>query len=187
MPTLAELGNEWGDESEIVRSPDVDNPPATCAPYAAALTAPHHVLVHQYSFLPTASGFESGSASFSVAAVASPLVSTSVLRATASDSYRTCALDTATRWLSEQPGYESMSAQRVPLPADLPGVMWRIRAVYNANDTYFLDIAYLANDSILAKARIGVCSCAQQTVGVTIVDGEYSALEHIAHALSLSP
>jgi hypothetical protein len=185
VPTLPELGKQWDNDGETVHSPDVDHPPASCRPYAGALTAPHRVLVHQYSFLPTPAGYESGGASFTVAAVARPSVTTDVLRATASEAYRRCALDTAARWLSDQPNYVSMSAEQVPVPGDLPGVMWRVRADFNGGDAYYLDILYLGNDSVLVKARIGVCGCAQERVGTTIVVGENAAIEHIAHALGM--
>lgn len=185
VPTLPELGEDWGDDGKIVDSPDVLHPPASCAPYAVVLTAPHRVLVHQFSFLPTPAGYESGRASFAVAAVTRPAVIAGVLRATASDGYRPCALDTAARWLSDQPNYLSMSAEQMPLPGDLPGVMWRVRVVYSVSDTYYLDIVYLGNNSVLVKARIGVCGCTQQAIGETVVVGENSAIEHVARALGL--
>jgi len=186
VPPLSVMGPDWGDDGDVLHSPDVEHPPPTCASYSKAFNPPARPFVHQYAYKPTSYGTESGGASFTVVHAASATVVTRELQTVKSSSFRQCALDTAVAWFKDSLGsmsYSDASARQVALPDSGAAVNWRVQITINPRDSYYLDIAYLGVGSTLVKARIGLCGCQNQEAFEFLVPNEPTQLAYISAAL----
>jgi hypothetical protein len=191
--TETDLGPGWQDLGEQPTSSDLTHPPASCARFAQVFETRNATLIHEFSYLLTDSGYESGHLNSTVIGVSEPNA-TRELQLIQGSSFQSCAQDTAGRFLGaiEQPvSVRSTTAHPLQLNLPVAAVAWRVaidRGQPTSPAVFYMDIVYMAHGPYLEKIRVARCSCSVAPMPSAGVDpGEMTALNAVAARLAAAP
>jgi len=187
VPGPDSLGSQWEDEGDPGTSLDLTNPPTPCAPFLAVLHSATEDALHEFSFLPTASG-EQGH--FNFAALRAPAATVSAeLAAVAQPSYAQCAEASARRRFdeTEQGNVGNVTARRIDLAIPGAHVIWRATVNFDADGerAMVMDVVFVADRDAFVKVRVTSCGCRPPVAGDSeLLPGEINALRAIVQGFT---